>query len=212
MSETNTEITLKGNAGNFGYTIVASPSEEVKAALVKAGFLRTIQANPTNAWEKEIAFPGKDGKRPEGFKRSSIPFTKENADLLFKKISDAKIKIEVPGEKDGETVDKEFDLGIMDVEVTEYTGAEGAVPKYRDAKKFVELYLSLNEGKLKSGEARTVASFCATRGLTEPDLTPVKDEESGELVTPNWADDVEFLASVKAWQDAEAMKALMAQE
>lgn len=193
----NEEITLRGNAGNFGYTIVASPSEEVKAALIKAGFLRTIQANPTNAWEKEIAFPG-DAKRPKDFKRSSIPFTKENADLLFKKISDAKIKIEVPGEKDGETVDKEFDLGIMDVEVTEYTGAEGSVPKYRDAKKFVELYLSLNEGKLKSGEARTVASFCATRGLTEP--------------SEPWTEDTEFLASVKAWQDAEAMKALMAQE
>lgn len=196
MSNT-TEIELTGNAGNFAYKIVASPSEEVKAALVKAGFLRTIQANPTNAWEKEIAFPG-DAKRPKDFKRSSIAFTKENADLLFKKISDAKIKIEVPGEKDGETVDKEFDLGIMDVEVTEYTGAESAVPKYRDAKKFVELYLSLNDGKLKSGEARTVASFCATRGLTEP--------------SEPWTEDTEFLASVKAWQDAEAMKALMAQE
>lgn len=197
MSETNQEIELTGNAGNFGYKVIASPSEAVKAALVKAGFLRTIQANPTNAWEKEIAFPG-DAKRPKDFKRSSIPFTKENADLLFKKISDAKIKIEVPGEKEGETVDKEFDLGIMDVEVTEYTGAEGAVPKYRDAKKFVELYLSLNEGKLKSGEARTVASFCATRGLTEP--------------SEPWTEDTEFLASVKVWQDAEAMKALMAQE
>lgn len=196
MSNT-TEIELTGNAGNFAYKIVASPSEEVKAALVKAGFLRTIQANPTNAWEKEIAFPGKDNKRPEGFKRSSIPFTKENADLLFKKISDAKISIEVTDDK-GETVDKDLDLGIMDVEVTEYTGAAGAVPKYRDAKKFVELYLSLNDGKLKSGEARTVASFCATRGLTEP--------------SEPWTEDTEFLASVKAWQDAEAMKALMAQE
>lgn len=198
MSNT-TEIELTGNAGNFAYKIVAAPSEEVKAALVKAGFLRTIQANPTNAWEKEIAFPGKDGKRPEGFKRSSIPFTKENADLLFKKISDAKIKIEGSKlDKDGNPVVEEFDLGIMDVEVTEYTGAESAVPKYRDAKKFVELYLSLNEGKLKSGEARTVASFCATRGLTEP--------------SEPWTEDTEFLASVKAWQDAEAMKALMAQE
>lgn len=208
MSETNTEFELKGNAGNFGYKVVADPKPEVREALVKAGFLRTLQANPTNAWEKEIAFPGKEGKRPEGFKRSSIPFTKENADLLFKKLSDAKIKIEVPKlDKEGKPVmdgndpvmvDQEFDLGIMDVEVTEYTGAEGAVPKYRDAKKFVELYLSLNEGKLKSGEARTVASFCATRGLTEP--------------SEPWTEDTEFLASVKAWQDAEAMKALMAQE
>lgn len=190
-------------AGNFICDLDLELADDTLDLVIEAGITKLL-ANPVNQWTKDIAYPGKDKQRPKGFKlREHIPYSVASAAKLEKFLGMAKVRT---GEKDAEGKAVLKDLGVMDVKnMREYTGAESATPVYRDQRKFVELYLASNNGKLASGEPRTVESFCATRKIAVPTIgEPYQDEESGETVTPTWADDLEFLARVKAWQEAQA--------
>lgn len=192
--------------GNFKYTVTynTDATTPLGVYLHENGLVREIQGAVLQGWEKGIAYP--NGKRKDmpkvtdevtgelrDWSRNDIPFTPENADALMKAISDFKIDIGTAG-PDGKHVENLVDNGILDVEVEKYEGAAAAVPKFKAEKELLRTYLFEGDGttprKLKSGEDRTVASFCASRGLAEP--------------TEPWEEDTEFLAAVKAWQKAQA--------
>lgn len=157
---------------------------------------------PIDPKTKRPVRPTKENCKSLGLEKEfvlkDIPYDAEGAKAMEILLGTAKISIEVPkldGEGnlildgDGEPVveTKEFDLGVTDVlNLGEYTGAESAVPAYRDQKRFIQTYLAANGGKLTSGEPRSIESFCVNRGLDLPE-------------TP-WESDLEFLGRVKEWQ------------
>lgn len=73
------KIETKSTFGNFSILAEADVTDEQRDALANLGFLQLLQRSPASAAEKAMA--GYE-KRPEGFKRNSIPFSQENADKL----------------------------------------------------------------------------------------------------------------------------------
>lgn len=73
------KIETKSTFGNFAILAEADVTPEQRDALANLGFLQLIQRSPASAAEKAMA--GYE-KRPEGFKRNSIPFSTENVDKL----------------------------------------------------------------------------------------------------------------------------------
>lgn len=184
------EIKFSKTTGNFKYDVTANVSDAVLDRLIEEGMVRCIQGAPLGGWEKSIAYPGKDAKRPVGFTRTDIPFNEENAAKLAQVLKGLEVSI---GENEkGE--DLMEDLGITDVVVTEYAGPEKAEPKYKAEKDLLNTYLFEADGKtermLKSGGPRTAASFAESRGIAAP--------------TEPWAEDTAFLQAVKVWQKAQA--------
>lgn len=177
--------------GNFQYDATVEVTPEQEKVLLEQGALRLFQGQPSGKWEKEMAYPGKDAKRPEKFTRKDIPFSQTGADTLVKVLSDVKIEIG-RNEKDEKILE---DLAIDISNVREYTGAVAAEPKYKAEKDLLNLYLFEADGKtaklMKDGTTpRSAATFAESRGLAAP--------------TEPWDEDTEFLASVKAWYKAQA--------
>lgn len=192
--------------GNFKYTVsfMTGDVSPLEAYLIEQGIVRELQGAVLAGWEKAVAYPGEKQKRKDmpdvidavtgekrPWSRNDIEFSRAAADELIKRIGELKIDIGKEDEK-GNHVKNVVDAGIVDVEVEEYTGPEKAVPKFKAEKDFVRLYLFEADGKtsrlLKSGEPRSLESFCANKGL--------------ELPSEPWEEDASFLASVKAWKAA----------
>lgn len=191
MEQTIKKITT----GQFALDLTVDPNPRMQAYVTELGYKVLIQ-DAINQWEREIAYPTKDGKkqkRPAGFTRKSIPFTKENADLLKAKID--KIQVDLSENDTPDIVDN----GIMDVSEPELYEGTALVPKYREEKQFVLWYLFQEDGKTSkvmkdTGEPRSLETFCATRNIE-----PVPDAEA-------WQEDNTFLQSVKEWMIAEKKK------
>lgn len=189
---------IKGiTTGQFAFDLSVEPSEKALAYILELGYKVFIQ-EAINSWERKLAYPDKDGKkqkRPQGFTRKSIPFTPENAEALKKELD--LLKMDVSGPEDQEAVFVE--TGIMDVTTPVLYEGTTYTPKYGEEKQLVKWYLYQEDGKtlktLKSGEPRTLDTFCAARGI-EP--VPSVDD---------WENDNVFLASVKEWLVAEKKKA-----
>jgi len=81
--------TEKFTCGNYEVRFSMKPEvkfDESLTPLVHAGITQILQRKPASTWEKTEA--GYD-KRPEGFKRESIPFSEEAADRMKEVMSDA---------------------------------------------------------------------------------------------------------------------------
>lgn len=72
-------VKTKSNAGQFGFSASAEVTEEQYAILANAGWLQVLQRTPATTAEKTLA--GYE-KRPAGFKRNSIDFTPERAEIF----------------------------------------------------------------------------------------------------------------------------------
>lgn len=73
------KLNTKSTFGNFAIEAEADVTDEQRDALANLGLLQVLQRSPASAAEKAMA--GYD-KRPSGFKRDSIPFSKDNAETL----------------------------------------------------------------------------------------------------------------------------------
>ncbi len=116
---------------------------------------------------------------------------------MEKAVGSFQIDIGVAG-ADGKHVPNLVDNGIIDVVVTEYEGAAKAVPKYRDEKEAVKLYLAAMGGLLKDGSPRTIASYIAS---------PAHGRGELPMPTEPWEEDVEFLQALKELRAKKAAEA-----
>lgn len=173
------------NCGKFLVTLSADLSDEQVAALLPFSLRYGGQRN-TKVDRILGGFETVDGKekRRADYKRSDVDYSDELAQSLGESFS---VLLFPTDETDAEGK-KVFIKVPVAVDIAEYTGGGSAEPKYKKQKDAVTFYLAANGGKLKSGEDRTVASFCATRGLTAPE--------------GDWKEDATFLEAVKAWQKA----------
>lgn len=186
----------KVTTGNYSFDLAVNPSETVLPVIVKLGYKVAIQS-ALMKWEKQMGYPdtvGADGKtienkRPKAFKRKDIPFTQEGADLLEKLVGAVQVDISADNAEKSENVD----AGIVDVaNIALYEGTV-YTPKYAEQKALVLGYLfeqdEKTSRKLKSGEDRSITSFCLSRSIEEP--------------SDPWQEDTEFLGAVKSWQVTE---------
>lgn len=185
------KVTLKDIVvGNGKYSAETELSDALLAVMAEQGVLRILQGAPSGAAEKELAYPGKGTKRPEGFKRTDIPFGPDFVRAFSNSYESAKVEVG-RNEKD-EPIYEPLGIKILDFE--EYTGAAAVEPKYKAEKDLLKTYLFEADGttgrKLKSGEPRTAESFAASRGLAAP--------------TEPWDEDTDFLKAVKEWQKQQA--------
>jgi hypothetical protein len=83
------QVNAQSQFGNFKWFATAEVSEVQKDILADLGFLWVMQRSPSSTAEKTLA--GYE-KRPDGFKRSQIEFSDENAQALSKLLgADAEI-------------------------------------------------------------------------------------------------------------------------
>lgn len=115
-------MVIKTNSrfGNFAWSGQADVTPEQMAILAAAGLLQEGQRSPSSAAEKEMA--GYD-KRPDSFKRDSIPFNEKNADILAKHLGRFEIAKDV-------FVD-------VKVDVSEYIAPEGVQSKFTEEKAII---------------------------------------------------------------------------
>jgi hypothetical protein len=185
------QVKLNGiTIGNFMYNALVELDETQTQEVLRQGVLRLFQGKPSGDWEKGILkrmFPNakkrdeivvKDEETGENraFRRTDIPFSGEDA----KALKDAYESVEITLEDDTKSM-----LAVEVTDITEYTGAKAAEPKFAREKAFVKTYLAANGGKLASGEARTAATFAGNRGIAVP--------------TEPWEEDTEFLGATKTW-------------
>lgn len=103
---------VKANSrfGNFAWVAEVEVDEEMTAILLPFAITQILQRSPSSEAEKLMA---KYEKRPEGFKRDSIPFSEANAKILAKALEGAKVSV-------GEGKDaKELELSLT-ANVEEY--------------------------------------------------------------------------------------------
>jgi hypothetical protein len=99
--------------GNYRWSASGEIADSLIAVLLPFAITQVLQRSPSSNAEKEIA--GYE-KRPEGFKRNSLPFDKEGAAVLKKHLENAEITIGEGDEK------KSFKLPL-EISVEEYTGS-----------------------------------------------------------------------------------------
>lgn len=180
------EQTIKKiTTGQFAFDLTVDPNERMASHVTELGYKVLIQ-DAINQWEREIGYPtidGKKQKRPTGFTRKSIPFTKANADLLKAKID--KIQVDLSENDTPDLVDN----GIMDVSEPELYEGTVVVPKYKNAKDNINSYLFEADGKTpkkkQDGTERTIESLCELKSFTVP--------------TDPWEQDTEFLQEVSEY-------------
>lgn len=116
VMHTNHMKTLNATStfGNFQWKAQVEVDDNVADILAGLGLLQVMQRSPASAAEKEMA--GYE-KRPAGFKRDSIPFSEDNADILRAALETTTVDI-------GD--DKAVELGAV-IEVSEYVPTEGNV-------------------------------------------------------------------------------------
>lgn len=183
-----TTISTKWPVGQFETTLTADADDAQLKDLAVLG-LRFLGQRVTEVDKVLGAFETVDGKskRRANWKRNEV----EYSDALRDKLAEVFTTLEFP---DSEKEAPHVLSGII-VDMTKYEGGVGKEPAYAAEKRAVKEYLAANGGKLKDGSARSVASFCANRGVDAPE----HDEA--------WEEDTEFLIRVKAY-----LKALNEQE
>ena len=126
MPKVNAESTF----GNFKWFATAEITNEQQATLADLGFLWVMQRSPSSNAEKVMA--GYE-KRPEGFKRNSIDFSEEGAEVLKSELS--------------KPIDIEKDNVITPVvsKVQFHEIGAGAEPKYADEKKIVQRHIDAKD-------------------------------------------------------------------
>lgn len=72
-------LTCSSTWGNFAWTATAEVTQEQLEILGSKGLLQILQRSPASNAEKEL---GGYEKRPEGFVRSSIPYSEANGRVL----------------------------------------------------------------------------------------------------------------------------------
>lgn len=168
---------ISSTFGNFKFNLKAELTEKQTQVLATAGLLQIAQRSPATAAEKELA--KYDKKRPEGFKRTDIPFSPEGAAVLKKHLS--KLQVDV---SDDETKEVLEDI-LVDVEVSEHVPGEGATPKFTRER---EIYVA-RAGENRLDELAAKVGYAGDTGDGTNDGAPV-----------------EFLRAMKAFIDAEAAK------
>lgn len=116
------KITVRWTFGNFSITAAAEipltePVSLLTKAILEKGFLQLLQRVPASSAEKALA---RYEKRPEGFKRTSIPYSDDNA----LKLSDA-FGTSVEVEAKTETTPAVL-LPFAITDVVEHEGSDGA--------------------------------------------------------------------------------------
>lgn len=145
MEKAKTVIAVENRSGNFAWKATAEVTEAVLLELAKAGLVQIMQRSPVSKWEKAMAYPGVKAKRPAGFTRDSIAFSKDGAEMLNQYLQESAIEI------DGKEVALE-----PEVEVSLYESTT-ATPKYAqetgiyagkkgDVEKLKALALKVNYG------------------------------------------------------------------
>lgn len=172
--------------GKFKFDLTVNPNEKLMEILVVRGYKSLIQ-DPIAKFCKEFGSHDAAGKPVKGFKRGSIEWSQANAEKLKKYLDGLTIDI-------SETDTPELiDNGLVDVSVPELYEGTVYTPKYGEQKALVLGYLFAEDGKtakkLKSGEDRSVESFCLSRNIEAP--------------TDPWQEDTDFLAAVKEYQVTE---------
>jgi hypothetical protein len=118
----NNQVNAESQFGNFKWFATAEVSDTQKDILADLGFLWVMQRSPSSTAEKSLA--GYE-KRPDGFKRSQIEFSDENAQALSKLLG----------------MDAEIDKGVTITpnitKVEFYEIGAKAEPAYADEKKAV---------------------------------------------------------------------------
>lgn len=120
-------MVIKTNSrfGNFAWSASADVSESMMEKLAAFGLLQVLQRSPSSKAEKALA--GYE-KRPDGFKRDSIPFSDKAAKALAIALSDVEIE-------EGLSVQS-------NVEVVEYVAPEGVQSKFTEEKAIVARHLA----------------------------------------------------------------------
>jgi hypothetical protein len=174
-----TTITTQWPVGQFLTTLTAEVDDAQVQVLLPLA-LRYLGQRVTEVDKILGAFEtGADGKskRKAGWKRNEVEYSDDLRDTLAKAFE----SLEFPDS----TKEAPHVLENVLVDMSKYEGGAGKEPAYAKEKSSVKNYLAGNGGKLKNGEPRTIASFCANRGLSEP--------------ATQWDTDVEFLTAVKAY-------------
>ena len=104
-------ITIANTFGNFDYEVSAQVTPETETALLQAGITQLFQRVPCSRIEKALAGYA---KRPDGFTRSSIEFSEENA-IAFAEAAGATVSVEVGRDEKGKAIELEIPLSVVDV-------------------------------------------------------------------------------------------------
>lgn len=107
------KITFGSVFGNYKWSGEAEVSREQMQLLAPLGALQIAQRSPSTAAEKEMAAYD---KRPQGFKRTTIPFTQQGAEMLQKHLSSLQ-------------VDENVSIPVT-INVEEYVAGEGVESKF----------------------------------------------------------------------------------
>lgn len=108
--------------GNFEWSGHADVTDEQADVLMNLGGLQVMQRSPSSNAEKVL---GDYKKRPENFKRNSIPYSEDNAKVLSAELGKP---IEIA---DG------VEISFVIDEVKFYEIGKGAEPKYVDEKSII---------------------------------------------------------------------------
>lgn len=185
------KVTVTWPVGQFLTTVTAEVNEAqlpaILARALKAEAQRISEVDKVLAESAGIALTvknaaGKNIRNPD-YSRGDVDYSTEAAKKLETAIADGVSK---------GTEEEPALFSNVTVATEKYEGSVSE-PKYKSEKDLIGLYLISNDGKLSTGEPRTVESFCANRGITPP--------EGAE-----WQTDSAFLARVKAWSVAEKAK------
>lgn len=170
-------VTVSRTFGNYAWKGSFLVPALAVAALVEAGIVRTVQSKPSSEVEKTLAAYGK--KRPEGFKRTDIPFSEAGVAEIKKVFGSIELTFTEVG-ADGKETEQTVTLSSPDLAVTEYVPTASGEPKYALAKKTINDYLAA------APDRRTVEMFATNREITPAPTKP-------------WDEDTEFLAAVQDW-------------
>lgn len=140
--------------GQFQWTGECEVSQEAANRLAALGLLQIIQRSPSSAAEKLLA--GYE-KRPDKFKRDSIPFTEDNAESLRKQLSMVTL------DADGDLPELKIEV---DVAVEQYI-ANIAESKFTEEKTIVGNHVTKND----------LAEWAKAKGLGDVPEKPLEDKE-----------------------------------
>ncbi len=143
------EIKVSSTFGNYKWDASVIVGDKQVDALLAAGILQILQRTPATTAEKAMA--GYE-KRPQGFKRDSIPYSESGAKILMDAMESA--GVDLGGD--------EPDPLVIEVKVEEYVPGEGSTPKFTEEKVIV---------KSKEGDEDRLAALCDRVGYEGKDLT-----------------------------------------